>query len=148
MLTNSYFTKYFEEFKKYKLKENIIVKKKNKIFSRSKKILRYYINMIANVITSAVASIEKAANPERFTNHGPNSMNMMSNGSKGGVGNFLIVFIAFLIIILILALVGQFLWNYCMTGPDGLFKAVNPCKSIWQILALYILVALFIGTSH
>lgn len=104
--------------------------------------------MIANVITSAVASIEKAANRERFSNQGPNSMNMMSNGSKGGVGNFLVVFIAFLIIILILALVGQFLWNYCMTGPDGLFKAVNPCKSIWQILALYILVALFIGTSH
>ena len=54
--------------------------------------------MIANVITSAVASIENAANRERFSNQGPNSMNMMSSGSKGGVGNFLIVFIAFCIL--------------------------------------------------
>ena len=103
--------------------------------------------MIANCITSAVASIETFVNRERFANGSNNAMSM-TNGSKGGVGNFLIVFIAFLIIILILALVGQFLWNYCMCGPDGLFYAVNPCTSIWQILALYILVALFLGTSH
>ena len=102
--------------------------------------------MIANCITSAVASVESLVNRERFSN-GSNAM-MMSNGSKGGVGNFLIVFIAFLIIILILALVGQFLWNFCMAGENGLFKAVNKCESIWQILALYILVALFLGTSH
>ena len=38
--------------------------------------------MIANCITSAVASVESLVNRERFAN-GSNAM-MMSNGSKGG----------------------------------------------------------------
>jgi heme/copper-type cytochrome/quinol oxidase subunit 2 len=88
-----------------------------------------------------VSTVENFANNrnERFNGNG---MDMMSP-YKGE--NFIVVLITFLIIVLIISLIGQFLWNYVVHGKDALFNGANKAKNIWQILALYILVALFIG---
>lgn len=97
--------------------------------------------MINSCVKSLVSTVENFANNrnERFNGNG---MDMMSP-YKGE--NFIVVLITFLIIVLIISLIGQFLWNYVVHGKDALFNGANKAKNIWQILALYILVALFIG---
>lgn len=94
--------------------------------------------MIANCITSGISSLETFLNKEKFSN-----ANGMNENDK--LGNFFVVFIAFLIIVLLLSLVGQFLWNFCISGEQGLFKGASEAKSIWHILALYILISLLFG---
>ncbi len=99
--------------------------------------------MIGSCIKSLVQSVENfvsTSDREKFGN-GPNMMPMRINGGD----NFIVVFISFLIVILIVSLIGQFLWNYVMTGPNALFKGCNEAKDIWQILALYILLSLFLS---
>jgi hypothetical protein len=98
--------------------------------------------MINSCVHSLVGTIEKFASDrnERFNGNG---VNMMPVAHKGE--NFLVVLITFLVIVLIVSLVGQFLWNYVVHGKDALFNGANKAKNIWQILALYILVSLFLG---
>jgi len=100
--------------------------------------------MIASCIKSLVKDIENFVNynSENFSNNDSN-INMLMSKMKSE--NFIVVFISFLIVILIISLIGQFLWNYVLNGPNALIKGCNEAKSIWQILALYILISLFIG---
>lgn len=100
--------------------------------------------MISSCIKSLVKDIENFVNfnSENFSNNDSN-INLIMSKIKSE--NFLVVFISFLIVILIISLIGQFLWNYVMHGPTALVKGCNEAKSIWQILALYILISLFIG---
>lgn len=100
--------------------------------------------MISTCIKSLVKDIEHFVNfnNENFSNNDSN-VNLIMSKIKSE--NFLVVFISFLIVILIISLIGQFLWNYVMNGPTALIKGCNEAKSIWQILALYILISLFIG---
>ena len=53
--------------------------------------------------------------------------------------DFATVLISFLISIIILSLIGKFLWNGVITD---LFTCVRPAKSIWQILGLFVFVGL------
>ena len=100
--------------------------------------------MISSCIKSLVKDIENFVNynNENFSNNDSN-MNLLMSRFKSE--NFLVVFISFLIVILIISLIGQFLWNYIMHGPNALIKGCNEAKSIWQILALYILISLLFG---
>tara|TARA_B110000259_G_C13749054_1_gene295762 strand:- start:203 stop:523 length:321 start_codon:yes stop_codon:yes gene_type:complete len=106
--------------------------------------------MIGNCIKLAVSSIENVVNRERFENNGSSSSIMpQSSMNQNGVGGFLVVFIAFLIIVLLISLIGQFLWNFAVAGEEGgLFPFVKKAKSIWHILALYILLSLFFSGSN
>ena len=52
---------------------------------------------------------------------------------------------AFVIVLIIIAFVGKFLWNECIAGSQGLFTIARPATSAWQILGLYIFVALMVG---
>lgn len=49
------------------------------------------------------------------------------------------------VILLILAVLGKFLWNEVIAGENGrgLIKGVREADSVWQILGLWILVSLF-----
>ncbi len=49
------------------------------------------------------------------------------------------ILIAFVLTLVILAFVGQLLWNNVVVD---LFSIARPAKSVWQILGLYIFVAL------
>jgi hypothetical protein len=104
--------------------------------------------MIGNCIKLAVSSIETMVNKEKFGNNSDSYMSA-SSMNQNGVGGFLVVFIAFLIIVLLISLVGQFLWNFAVAGEEGgLFPSVKKAKSIWHILALYILISLFFSGSN
>lgn len=99
------------------------------------------INSCVKSLVSGIENFVSSSDTERFGN-GPNGM-MSMTPYKGD--NFLVVFISFLIVVLIVSLVGQFLWNYVMSGENALIKGCNKAKDIWQILALYILFSLFFG---
>lgn len=49
------------------------------------------------------------------------------------------ILIAFLLTLIILSFVGQLLWNNVVVD---LFSIARPAKSVWQILGLYLFVAL------
>jgi len=64
------------------------------------------------------------------------------------VATFLISLITFLVVIVILGLVGQFLWNVSVAGDgkgSGLFTFAKKADNIWQILGLYLLLGLLFG---
>lgn len=52
------------------------------------------------------------------------------------------ILIAFVITLVILAFIGQLLWNNVVVD---LISVAKPAKSVWQILGLFILVSLFRG---
>jgi hypothetical protein len=52
------------------------------------------------------------------------------------------LFIALIIVYVIIALVGKFLWNNVVVD---LISVAKPAKSIWQILGLAILMSLLMG---
>lgn len=62
------------------------------------------------------------------------------------VASMLIVFI---IMILLVTFIGYFLWNAVVAGAGkndtGLFTIVKRADSMWQILGLYIVIALLFG---
>ena len=97
--------------------------------------------MINTCVNSLVSTIENFANGRKENFNGASGV--LPSEYKGQ--NFIVVLITFLIIILIISLVGQFLWNYVMSGNNALIGGCNKAKNIWQILALYFLVALFLG---
>ena len=100
--------------------------------------------MIGSCVKSLVSSVENfVSSTEGFGNGSPGNMLPMMRQPVGE--NFVVVFIAFLIVILIVSLIGQFLWNYVMSGPNALIKGCNKANDIWQILALYILISLFVS---
>ena len=100
--------------------------------------------MIGSCVKSLVSSVENFVNSnESFGNGSSGNMIPFTSHTRGE--NFIVVFIAFLIVILIVSLIGQFLWNYVMSGPNALIKGCNKANDIWQILALYILISLFVS---
>jgi hypothetical protein len=69
-----------------------------------------------------------------------------ANNPGAGGGTLAAVIVAFVLVLLIIAVVGKFLWNACIAGNAGLLTCVRPATSVWQILGLYVLVALFFGS--
>lgn len=68
-----------------------------------------------------------------FTNHAD------SKEARESTSEFLVVLIAFFISIVILSLIGQLLWNNVIVD---LFSFAKPAKSVFQILGLFVFVAL------
>ena len=68
-----------------------------------------------------------------------------SRGYKLGI--FLASLLTFLVIILVLGLIGQWLWNFTLAGDNGkgLITVVKKADSVWQIIALYLLLGLLFG---
>lgn len=56
--------------------------------------------------------------------------------------------VTFVVVILILSVVGKYLWNAVLAGESdgqGLLTVARKADTIWQILGLYILSALLFG---
>lgn len=92
--------------------------------------------MIPTVINSIVHHAASKAN-EGFTY-------VASEEESTGTVMFASI-IAFIIVLLIVAFVGMYLWNECLAGSKGLLTFARPATSAWQIVGLYVFVALFVG---
>jgi hypothetical protein len=65
----------------------------------------------------------------------------------GGV-ELIAAVVTLFVVLLILSFVGQLLWNAFIAGTagnSGLITIARPASSVWQILGLYIFVALLFG---
>ena len=96
------------------------------------------------MITSAIHSMVSSTRPDRedfYANDG-----VRPNFSDGwAVASALITLV---VIILLLSLIGKYLWNSCVSGAGsgtGLLTFAKPAENIWQILGLYILASLMFG---
>jgi hypothetical protein len=68
-----------------------------------------------------------------FTNHAD------SKEARESTSEFLVMLIAFFVSLVVLSLIGQLLWNNVVVD---LFTIAKPAKSVFQILGLFIFVAL------
>ena len=92
--------------------------------------------MLRSIIERAVLT---ANDKEEFTNH--NSLGTRTMELVASV-------VTLTVILLILALLGKYLWNEVVAGSGdspGLIKGVREADSVWQILGLYILLSLLIN---
>jgi hypothetical protein len=81
-----------------------------------------------SVVTAAVRSgLEGFVNPEN------------TQEKKDSYVQLAAVLIAFVISLIILSLIGKFLWNGVIVD---LFTCVRPAKSFWQILGLFVFLSL------
>lgn len=97
------------------------------------------------MITSTIHSIVASAQPARedFYAADGSSPTALNNGWAMAVA-----LITLVIIILLLSLIGKYLWNSCVCGAGsgpGLFTFAKRADNIWQILGLYILASLMFG---
>lgn len=97
------------------------------------------------MITSTIHSIVASTQPSRedFYAADTTSPSSMNNGWAVAVA-----LITLVIIILLLSLIGKYLWNSCVSGAGsgpGLFTFAKKADNIWQILGLYILASLMFG---
>jgi len=96
------------------------------------------------MIPSAIHSIVSSTRPNREDFYNANAAG--PNISEGWV--VAAALITFVIIILLLSLIGKYLWNSCVSGAGsgpGLFTFAKQADNIWQILGLYILASLMFG---
>lgn len=68
-----------------------------------------------------------------FTNHAD------SKEARESTSEFLVMLIAFFVSLVVLSLIGQLLWNNVVVD---LFSFAKPAKSVFQILGLFVFVAL------
>lgn len=96
------------------------------------------------MIPSAIHSIVSSTRPDREDFYDSNGVS--PNFSDGwAVAAALITLV---VIILLLSLIGKYLWNSCVSGAGsgpGLLTFAKPAENIWQILGLYILASLMFG---
>ena len=67
-----------------------------------------------------------------------------SDSRKNAYVDFASAVIAYLVAIVIMAFVGKWLWNYAVVD---LISVARPAKSIWQLVALMLLISLLLPTS-
>ena len=99
--------------------------------------------MITPTIHSIVASVQPAREDFYAADGDPSS-----TLKSGWVMATAVSLITLVIIILLLSLIGKYLWNSCVSGAGsgpGLFTFAKRADNIWQILGLYILAALMFG---
>jgi len=105
--------------------------------------------MLTTVIKRAIHTATNAVYPQERENFKLNdALASLSDRNKSVSGKELItVIITFIIVLFILAFIGQFLWNAFIAGDGGtgLITCARPASSVWQILGLYIFVGLFFG---
>lgn len=65
-----------------------------------------------------------------------------SKEKKDGYIAFITFLLTFIISLLILSLIGQFLWNSSIVQ---LFTCVRPAKSVWHILGLFLFASLVLS---
>jgi uncharacterized membrane protein len=82
------------------------------------------------VATGVQGIVQGFANPEN------------SKEKKDGYIAFVAFLLTFFISLLILSLVGQFLWN---SSVVELFTCVRPAKSVWHVLGLFLFTSLLLG---
>ena len=97
------------------------------------------------MIAQTVCSIVNTAQPSREDFNNPMAM------SAGNAGwNAATMLITLIIMIVIVALVGYWLWNTCVAGAGkndtGLFTFAKRADNVWQILGLFILLSLLCGS--
>jgi hypothetical protein len=82
-------------------------------------------------VTGAVGGLVQGfANPEN------------SKEKKEGYIAFVAFLLTFIISLVILSLIGQFLWN---SSVVELFTCVRPAKSVWHILGLFLFTSLLLS---
>jgi len=67
-----------------------------------------------------------------------------SDSRKDAYVEFASALIAYLVAIVIMAFVGKWLWNYAVVD---LISVARPAKSIWQLVALMLLISLLLPAS-
>ena len=82
-------------------------------------------------VTNAVGGLVQGfANPEN------------SKEKKEGYVAFVAFLLTFIISLIILSLIGQFLWN---SSVVELFTCVRPAKSVWHILGLFVFTSILLS---
>lgn len=100
------------------------------------------------MITSTIHSIVASAQPTREDFYSTADGDPSSALKSGRVMATAVALITLVIIILLLSLIGKYLWNSCVSGAgsgSGLFTFAKRADNIWQILGLYILASLMFG---
>jgi len=82
------------------------------------------------VSTAVAGLVQGFANPDN------------SKEKKEGYIAFVTFLLTFIISLLILSLIGQFLWNSSIVE---LFTCVRPAKSVWHILGLFLFATLLLS---
>jgi uncharacterized membrane protein len=77
-----------------------------------------------------------------YTNCCQRSKKVNSKEKKEGYIAFVTFLLTFIISLLILSLIGQFLWNSSIVE---LFTCVRPAKSVWHILGLFLFSTLLLS---
>ena len=102
------------------------------------------------MIPQTIHTIVSAATPSR-EDFAPASYSSPTSSSdtKFSAMNVAVMLITFIILLLLLSLIGYYLWNYVVAGADkgdtGLFTFARKADSIWQIIGLFILTSIFFG---
>ena len=97
------------------------------------------------MITSTIHSIVASTQPSREDFYAADSTSSPSMNNGWAIAVSLITLV---VIILLLSLIGKYLWNSCVSGAGagpGLFTFAKKADNIWQILGLYILASLMFG---
>lgn len=97
------------------------------------------------MIPSAIHSIISSTRPNREDFYDANDVVNPNFIDGWAVAASMITLV---VIILLLSLIGKYLWNSCVSGAgsgQGLLTFAKPADNIWQILGLYILASLMFG---
>ncbi len=96
--------------------------------------------MITKVIHSLVGASAKRNRREHFND---------GDDTSSAWIKFFVSLLTLLIVLVFLVFVGQFLWNFAIAGEgkgEGVLTIAKPI-TLWQVLALYLLVGLLFGQT-
>jgi hypothetical protein len=103
--------------------------------------------MIPQILGSAIKTIASSSSSLKEHFHSQDKEHV-DNSSYVSFIATLTSLIVFVLIIIILALIGKYLWNSVIAGASkgtGLFLQIKPVEGIAEIIGLYILVSLFLN---
>jgi flagellar biosynthesis protein FlhB len=101
--------------------------------------------MIPQILNNAIKTIASSSSlREHFVSQ---DKEHFENSSYYALITTVTSLIVFVLVIIILALIGKYLWNTVVAGASkgtGLFTQIKPVEGISEIIGLYILVSLFL----
>tara|TARA_Y200000002_G_scaffold380768_1_gene393052 strand:+ start:1408 stop:1707 length:300 start_codon:yes stop_codon:yes gene_type:complete len=98
--------------------------------------------MIPTVVSKLV-KVSTSQSQENF-----DLQDSVEKAKNASVSELIVAVITFIVVLIILAFIGMFLWNAVIAGADkgsGIITCARKATSVWQILGLYILVGLIFG---
>ena len=100
---------------------------------------------LKNIVKTAVRSSGGGLRNERFSLQGETAM---GTDAQESVIEIIASLAAFIIMVIILSLIGQYLWNRIVAGAgngSGVFTGVKPIKSIAEMIGLYLIISMLLN---